>query len=260
MPPRSLLALAVLLATSVAIRAQTFTTLLGFPSNTLSASSLVQAPGGNFYGAAGSILVITPTGTLTTLNTGAINPNFAAAALTLGPDGNFYGTALSGGIAYGQGAVFKMTPGGTVTLLHTFNGPDGSFYGSTYYNGTTAAAPTLGPDGNFYGTTALGGQAGNGTVFKITPSGTLTTLHYFNGTDGTNPVAGLTLGPDGSFYGSTSGGPAAPGGTVFKITPSGTLTTLHYFSGADGLYPLARLALGPDGNFYGTTSTARYSG
>ena len=61
-------------------------------------------------------------------------------------------------------------------------------------------------DGNFYGTTAAGGANGNGTVFKITPSGTLTTLHSFDGTDGSNPIAGLVQATDGNFYGTTATG------------------------------------------------------
>ena len=128
--------------------------------------------------------------------------------------------------ADGYGTVFKITPSGTLTTLHSFNGTDGS--------GNPAAALVQGTDGNFYGTTESGGANGPGTVFKITPSGTLTTLHSFDGTDGAEPD-GLVQGTDGNFYGTTyTGGDIAnqPLGTVFKITPSGTLTTLHDFNGA----------------------------
>src|ERR1019366_4013422 len=93
-------------------------------------------------------------------------------------------------------------------------------------------------DGNFYGTTFYGGTQGFGTVFKITPSGTLTTLNSFAGyqTDGANPHAGLVQGTDGNFYGTTEDGGRNYDGTVFKITPAGTLTTLHSFDGSDGAY------------------------
>ena len=111
-------------------------------------------------------------------------------------------------------------------------------------------------DGNFYGTTygtRENCQQGCGTVFKLTPQGTLTTLHSFSGGDGANPWAGLVQATDGNFYGTTFYGGTQGFGTVFKITPSGTLTTLHSFDGSDGAYPEAGLVQATDGNFYGTT-------
>ncbi len=106
-------------------------------------------------------------------------------------------------------------------------------------------------DGNLYGTTQ-----GDGTIFKITPSGTLTKLFTFN--EFNNP-AWLIQGTDGNFYGTMAYGGSGQGcnggscGTVFKITPSGTLTTLHSFDKSDGGNPAAGLIQGTDGNFYGTT-------
>jgi uncharacterized protein (TIGR03437 family) len=115
-----------------------------------------------------------------------------------------------------------------------------------------SAALALGADGNFYGTTIYGGALlCCGTVFKITPSGALNTLHSFNSTDGEDPSAGLLLANDGNFYGTTSAGVNC--GTVFRITPTGTLTTVHAFSGPDGCDSVAALALGSDGKLYGTT-------
>jgi uncharacterized repeat protein (TIGR03803 family) len=116
-----------------------------------------------------------------------------------------------------------------------------------------------GADGNFYGTTQEGGASSNcpngcGTIFKITPTGTLTTLHSFAGTDGSGSEGGLVLSTDGSFYGTTYAGGADGDGTIFRITPAGTLTTLHTFSGADGRNPASALVRGTDGNFYGTTN------
>jgi uncharacterized repeat protein (TIGR03803 family) len=108
-----------------------------------------------------------------------------------------------------------------------------------------------GTDGNFYGTTSQGGvnvsnSSVGGTVFKITPTGTLTTLYSFcsltNCADGEAPTAGLVQGTDGNFYGTTPR-------TVFKITPAGALKTLS----ADGGLPYAGLVQGPGGTFYGTT-------
>ena len=98
-----------------------------------------------------------------------------------------------------------------------------------------------------------------GATFKITPTGMLTPLAGFSGSDGTIPTGGLTLGTDGNFYGTAySGGfGTARYGTVFKMTPNAGLSILHTFTdGADGALPDAPPVEGVDGNFYGTTSTA----
>jgi uncharacterized repeat protein (TIGR03803 family) len=95
------------------------------------------------------------------------------------------------------------------TVLHAFVGSDGQ---------NPEAGLIQGSDGNFYGTTILGG-VGYGTVFKITPGGTLTTLHSFAGSDGFNPEAGLVEGTDLNFYGTTDSGGTIGYGTVFMITP-----------------------------------------
>ncbi len=236
-------------------------------------SALIQGNDGSFYGAAqyggahgtGTIFKVTSTGELTTLHSfSAVNSAyensdgaFPSCALTLGEDGNFYGMTLAGG-RYNEGTVFKITPQGRFTTLHSFSAVNSSYVNSD--GGQPEAALTLGNDGNFYGTTVLGGQAGEGTVFKITPQGSLTTLYSFSAlnskhenSDGINPEAALALGKDGNFYGTTYGGGQANDGTVFKITPQGSLTTLHSFSGSDGSVPGADLTLGNDGNFYGTT-------
>jgi len=115
-------------------------------------------------------------------------------------------------------------------------------------------------DGDFYGTTSGGGTNGQGTVFRITSEGTLTTLHSFSGPDGSQPYAGLIQSSDGNLYGTTEqgGGLGCKGsggcGTVFKVTPGGTVSTLYSFSGQDGSYPYAGLIQATDGNLYGTTS------
>ena len=75
-----------------------------------------------------------------------------------------------------------------------------------------------------------------GTVFKITPSGALTSLYSFGGPNGSEPIAGLIQGTDGNFYGTTfDGGTNGNYGTVFKITASGVLTTLHRFDSTTAL-------------------------
>jgi uncharacterized repeat protein (TIGR03803 family) len=108
-----------------------------------------------------------------------------------------------------------------------------------------------GRDGKMYSTSTNGGSSGVGTVFKVSPTGTLSVLYNFDVTHGAYPASGLTLAVDGNFYGTTKYG-GAGGGVVFKITQGGSLTVLHQFAG-DGNNPLAPPIQGANGNFYGTT-------
>src|ERR1035438_9848483 len=98
----------------------------------------------------------------------------------------------------------------TLTTLASFNGTNGS--------SPLAAGLVQASDGNFYGTTSVGGTANKGTVFRITPGGTLTTLYSFTGVaDGANPQAGLIQASDGNLYGTTEfGGANLVMGTVFR--------------------------------------------
>ena len=235
-----------------------FTPLFAFSGRDVGANpgaALIQATNGLFYGVTerggtnddGTVFQMSPDGTVTTLysfragNDGAV----PIAALTQGNDGNLYGTTYEGGPS-GSGAIFKITPSGSLTPLHTFtNGTDG---------GHPYASLVQGTDGNFYGTTPSGGgKNGYGTVFQVTPAGALTTLHTFtNGLDGASPIAGLVQGADGQFYGAAHGGGTNGYGTIFKISASGAFTRLYLFrNGNDGSGPSATLALGNDGNFYG---------
>lgn len=108
--------------------------------------------------------------------------------------------------------------------------------------------------GNLYGTTPWGGAQGGGSLFKMTPDGTIATLYPFDYEVGSNPDAGITAGNDGNFYGILhQGGPGNYGG-IYKVTPAGEFTMLHQFTGGeDGNRPVSRLLLASDGNFYGTT-------
>ena len=115
-----------------------------------------------------------------------------------------------------------------------------------------------GRDGNLYGTNPWGGTNGHGTVFEVTPSGTLTPLYNFSGTTNVFATSGLTLGLDGNFYGTTQFGGVNNYGSIFKITATGVLTTLHSFSGpspGDGTDPSGAPVQGRDGNFYGAVGT-----
>jgi uncharacterized repeat protein (TIGR03803 family) len=273
---RAYAVVAVCATTAMALSAQTFTTLFSFDGTDGKQPGtfmdLVQATNGNLYGTAwNTVFKITPSGTLTTIYTfcsqsGCPDGEFPSG-LIQAADGNLYGTAEEGG-ANGYGTVFKITPEGTLTTLHNFDGSDGNLP-----IGLVQAAT-----GDFYGTTYAGGAnnnpsclavsylAGCGTVFKITPSGTLTTLYNFcpqsGCTDGIEPYAGLVQATNGDFYGTTAFGgancaPVNGCGTVFKITPSGALTTLYSFcsqSGCtDGVIPYAGLVQTTNGDLYGTT-------
>ncbi len=247
----------------ITVSAQTLTTLHSFNGGDGRSpeAALVQGSDGNFYGTTvlggahlkGTVFKIDATGSLTTLHSFSGFPGDGAvpfAGLVQGSDGNFYGTTASGG-AFFQGTVFRMTPSGAITVLHSFN----SFFSE---GAVPLAGLVQGGDGNFYGTTALGGAHVKGTVFKIDATGSLTTLHSFSGSpnDGANPVAGLVQGSDGNFYGTTAFGGAHVKGTVFNIDATGSLTTLHSFSGSpgEGAVPFAGLVQGSDGNFYSTTA------
>ena len=145
------------------------------------------------------------------------------------------GPRPKGGTHSDAGTVFTITPGGAVTTLY-------SFCAKTKF-ARTATSPLRGAGSGhrrelLWNNIHMAGPTILGTVFRITPSGILTTIHRFDGTDGYDPYAGLVQGPDGNFYGTTyAGGPSnhceytgfKGCGTVFKITPSGTLTTLYNF-------------------------------
>jgi uncharacterized repeat protein (TIGR03803 family) len=111
-----------------------------------------------------------------------------------------------------------------------------------------------GTNGDFYGTTSEGGTSEDGTVFKITSGGNVTTLFSFGGTNGANPVyGGLMRASDGSFYGNTYVGGLSEAGTIFKITHDGVFSNLFSFRNTNGSFPNGWLAQAADGNFYGTT-------
>jgi uncharacterized repeat protein (TIGR03803 family) len=135
--------------------------------------------------------------------------------------------------------------------------------GLTGFNSFDGAYPTgtliQASNGMLYGTTQNDGPNSNsaGTVFSVAGGGTLTTLHVFDGTDGSIVYAGLVEATNGNFYGTTVQGGANGYGTVYEMTPSGTLTTLHSFDSADGANPESALIQATDGYLYGTTTGRR---
>lgn len=247
----------------------------------------------------GTVFKLTPNGTVTTVhNFSGADGSDPTGGLTLGSDGNFYGTTITGG-ANNLGTIFKITAAGALTTLHSFTGGDGatpygapvqgkngSFYGTTCgfampwtgYSITASGnfkvltqsippcsyAPLiLGNDGNFYGTSQAGGLTYQGTVFRMTPTGSVTILCSFDYTHGAYLYSPLAQGNDGILYGTTSGGGSGSGGVIFKLTLGGKLQLLHQFnvnSATDGSAPFAGLVAATDGNFYGATSGGENSG
>jgi uncharacterized repeat protein (TIGR03803 family) len=278
-------ALALCFATTALSQGQTVSTLVALDSKMGGApqGTLVQGRDGNFYGtteyngadSGGTAFRVTPSGSVKVLHNFCAEQDcrdgeYAVAGLLQANDGSIYGTTSLGG-ASNFGTVFKMTPAGKLSTLYSFCSQAGCTDGEY-----PEAGLIQGTDGNLYGEAVNGGAFGGGcgsygcgTLFKITPQGTLTTLYTFcvqpndNCTDGELPIGGLIQGTDGSFYGTTASGgnseTCANGcGTVFRLTTEGVLTTLYTFCSlqncADGVSPHSGVIEGSDGNFYGTTS------
>lgn len=217
--------------------------------------TLALGPDGNFYGATysssssnnynGTLFRVTPSGTLTTLyQFDFTHGSQPYSGLVLGNDGNFYGVTYSGG-AYGGGTFYKLTPQGGFAVVYSF--------GEFSEDPSLPTSPLVqAANGNFYGVVGQGGANNDGAVFEITPSGSLTVLHNFDGTDGYFPV-GLIQATDGNFYGTTVGVDNEINGSIFQLTPAGNLTMLHKFNGTDGLSPIM-LIQETNGTLYGVTS------
>jgi uncharacterized repeat protein (TIGR03803 family) len=272
---RAYAVLALCAATAIALPAQTFTTLFSFDltDGANPYAGLVQATNGDLYGTTGlgganrygTVFKVTPSGALTTLygfsfQNGLPGAGYPSEVLVQATNGDFYGTT-SGGGANGYGTVFRVTPSGALTTLHIFcsQGPP-----CTDGEGPQAGLVQA-TDGDFYGTTSGGGADNLGTVYKISPTGTLTTLDRFASADGYY-TSGLIQATDGDFYGTANGGGAHNVGTVFKITPSGTLTALYSFCSkgggdcTDGEYPGGGLIQATNGDLYGTTADGGANG
>jgi uncharacterized repeat protein (TIGR03803 family) len=240
-------------------------------------AGLIQGSDGNLYGA--SQIIVSPFGYYTNIFKISLDGTFSnfaqidagldyssgygSMSLLQASDGNFYIPASYG--TSPNGAIYKITPTGAVSILYTFTG------GS---NGVGPAGSLIeGSDGGLYGVTDTGGTADTGTVFKVTLDGQQTVLSSFcdntqsSCNEGYDPT-GLLLASDGNFYGTTIGGgldsdcyDGSSGldnggcGGVFEVTPVGTLTSLYNFTGTgDGSIPSSGLIQGQNGNFYGVTS------
>jgi uncharacterized repeat protein (TIGR03803 family) len=255
-------------ATVVASHAQTLTTLVDFNGANGSSPSgefpLVQGTDGNLYGityyggtgancfngseGCGTFFKMSPSGELTTLynfcSLSKCSDGAGPESLIQASDGNFYGVTFLGGCDPDNecGTIFEVTPSGTLTTLYDF------CQLSECADGQEPTALVQATNGNFYGTTWYGGTHRLGSVFELTSTGKLTTLHNYCAKtgcpDGSTPSS-LIQASNGNFYGSTGDH------TIFEMTPAGKLTTVFTFKhGASNA-----LIQTANGDFYGTTDT-----
>lgn len=215
--------------------------------------NLYRDKAGNFYGTSpiggaggsGTVFKYGTDGTFTVLHTfngtDGSNPN---EGLVADKADSLYGVAFEGG-THNWGTVFKIDSAGNFSTLHNFtDSPDGA---------EPFGRLAIDRDGNLYGSTVRGGTSGLGTVFKLAPDGTLTTLYSFtNGTGGANPYGDMLLVGKDLFSTTTTGGdPSCRCGVIYEITSKGNEKVLHTFTGTDGSGYSAGLTLDND-MFYGT--------
>lgn len=219
--------------------------------------ALLEGRNGNFYGIAqvggprggGTLFEITPQG--------AIRPVFGfcgfgcpdgsePSGVAQGSNGNLYGTTSFSGL-HNAGTVFEISPAGQFRTIYSFCSQEGCPDGE----GPTSLVQAS--DGNLYGTTLGGGAFGSGTIFRITPTGQLKTLHSFNGVDGAYATEPLIQANDGNLYGTSFGG-GSTGGTIFEISLQGSFTLLFTCGDVCG-YP-SSLFQASDGLLYGTSSAS----
>ena len=209
-------------------------------------------------------------------------------------NGNFYGTTLQGPLGDNEPTIFKMTPSGSISVLHTFDVGEGA---------PPFTRLVQARDGALYqnrGRRRLQGDSRRGTHGD-------SSIHRPGRFDAQWPDSGegreflrhdaarRRLGtrdrvPHGRRWkrhaaafvrrwrGSLAGGSArrrrrrkflrhnvlggdALFGTVFKMSPDGTPTFLHHFSGAggDGALVPSAVIQGRDGALYGVTSNGGLS-
>jgi uncharacterized repeat protein (TIGR03803 family) len=216
-------------------------------------SGLMQAANGDFYGTTseggpankGTIFRMTAAGAVSVLYAFAGDSigQYPFDSLIQAPDGSFYGLTRND---YTYSTAFRMSPDGTVALLHRFD----QFVGE-------GLEPRLGflraADGNIYGTTSHGGPLGRGAVFAMTPLGEVSVVTAFSAVeDGSTPRV-LIRASSGIFYGATLSGGSWNHGAAFALTADGSITWLHSFTIDEGR-GITALIQASDGNLYGTTT------
>jgi uncharacterized repeat protein (TIGR03803 family) len=238
----------------VAAGTSTITPFASFSSSTGSTpwGGVIMDSAGNLFGTTysggtnnyGTVFeIVNGTSTITTIatfnNTNGANPY---DTLYIDSSGNLYGTTYAGG-ANSLGTVFKIASGSnTITTIASFNGTNGS---------NPMGGVVMDSSGDLFGTTRNGGSSSDGTVFEIASgTSTISTLVTFNGTNGSNPEAGLTIDSTGNLYGSTYY--YSSGAGVFKIAAgTSTLTTIALPQYTH--MQIGGLMLDGSGNLFGTS-------
>lgn len=233
---------------------------------------LVQDSAGNIYGTTsgfiygsqavndGTVFKLTPAGQFSTLHAFAgADGAFPTSTLVEGSDGSLYGATEGGGgsqecnvgpkLLLGCGTLYRITPQGQFTSLHSFNAL------ATSTDGAFPVSLIRASDGKLYGNTSSGGASPtqSGTIFEFDPPATLTTLHSFQGADGANP-AGQLVEAQGGFFGVTANGGYYGYGTVFAFYRGQYLPLYSFSSTTAPGYTPDSLVLGPDNRLYGTAA------
>jgi uncharacterized protein (TIGR03437 family) len=273
-------AFALLLIGAAGFAATPLTTVYTF-SDTVDTTPFIQATDGNLYGigvlggsttfcgqglnqglCSGLIYKLTPQGAYTPLfgfplldaTNGSMLEDFnlfRTSALVEGPDGALYGTTPSGGLGVrgAGGTFFRIIKDGQFRKLYDFCA------GVTFCDdGYEPFMLRRGPDGNFYGRTRSGGRPSAdgrcscGTIFRMSPSGALTSLYSFTFSDPSGS-GDMILASDGNFYGYSQK-------SIFRFSPNGTYTTLYTFNPATDRGPLGPMIQANDGNLYGYVGDA----
>lgn len=179
--------------------------------------------------------------------------------VALATDNNFYGVSKLGG-GFGDGALYRITPAGALSIIADFGANDGDLRGKNPEGQLTVVTSD---HTSLYGITRYGGRFGEGTLFESDLNGNVVTLLDF-GSDAvpiSSPTQGLVLGPDGNLYGVALGGGAFGFGGVFRVSRQGRFQLVASFSDAKGYFPTAPLAVLADGTLVGTLGaggSARY--
>ena len=144
-------------------------------------------------------------------------------ALIFDPAGNILGATTAGG-PNGNGTVYKLlaSDGWSLDTVYSF----------ARNQAPTEDRLTMDAAGNLYGTSPDGGAYGNGSVFKLSPSGNsyvYTDLYDFTGgSDGQHPSGPVVVDSNGNLYGTTGAGGnlndcwsefSRGCGTVWELTP-----------------------------------------
>lgn len=184
-------------------------------------------------------------GLLTLLEFNGVNGSLPTSGVMLDQEGKLWGTTAKGGKRT-VGLIFRLDPAGGFQKIAMFNIVDGA---------RPMGRLLQGPDQNLYvyGITQLGGDNGQGTLFKVSPSGQLIPLHHFSGPNGANPDAGMMVGRDGSFYGTAVNGTPNQPGVIYQWSAQGQFKILKTFHQQDGANPRGVLVQGEDDVFYGVT-------